>query len=110
VFLTRPQRFGKSLLVVTLEVWFQGLPKNMGTPETHEAWSNWLFVGTERCAAWRNQVMRPVIRLDMARVHGEMAEDIRRSLLSHLRRVYTTWARRGVSLDCSAAVLTAWRL
>ena len=56
-FLARPRRFGKSLLVSTLEAWFQGIPPDsaVSTDDTHsrsmlaqpQDWNNsgWLWQG-----------------------------------------------------------------
>lgn len=98
VFLTRPRRFGKSLLVATLEAWFQGVPADLGSPDHHDVWPDWLFAGTAGFETWRSQTMRPVIRLDMSGVSGDSAHEVKDALLAHLGRIYVLWAQRGVRL------------
>ncbi len=92
-FLARPRRFGKSLLIATLEAWFQGMP------DAADPWPDWLFAGTALESAWqarRGVPVRPVIRLDLSRAGDLDPGRIERSLCNTVARVSTRWAQRGV--------------
>ena len=60
-YLNRPRRFGKSVLVDTLQCYFEGKKE--------------LFEGLKIMELEKEWVKRPVIRLDMSR-GGDNAEDI----------------------------------
>ena len=78
-FLARPRRFGKTLLINTLEAWFQGLPPGHRTnPEGDTAaldglpagWTSppWLWDGLD-AEAWHGvHGWHPVIRLDLSQL------------------------------------------
>ena len=72
VFMSRPRRFGKSLLTSTLESYFQGekdLFKGLKIMELEKEWTQY-----------------PVIRLDLSMAKGrETAEELRQSLMFMLR-------------------------
>ncbi len=104
VFLARPRRFGKSLLVATLEAWFQGISADWETPGHHDPKPDWLFADTAGFNSWHKQAIRPVIRLDMSSVGGNTVEEVRSTLLDHLGSLYVLWARRGVNLSASDIV------
>ena len=106
-FLARPRRFGKSLLIDTLEIWFQGLPPgHLSNPagET-EAWDElptgwtspaWLWEGLD-AGHWHGvHGWHPVIRLDMSRVASPDPADTRRALQRYLEELVDLWAWRGV--------------
>ena len=104
-FLARPRRFGKTLLVNTLEAWFQGLPPD------HEAnpasvsvpldgmpagWTNppWLWNGLD-AQDWHGvHGWHPVIRLDLSRASAASAGDTLSALRVYLWRQIGTWGRR----------------
>ena len=97
VFLARPRRFGKTLLVATLEAWFQGQALSQPTPHLEK--SEMLFAGTAGHDSWRTQPLRPVIRLDMSEALGNTAAEINHNLIAIFRRIYAQWFQRGVSLS-----------
>ena len=71
-YLSRPRRFGKSVLVDTLEAYFTG--------------KNELFEGLKIMQMEKEGVKRPVIRLDMSRAGAE--PDTLRSYLNNIFRQY----------------------
>lgn len=101
VFLTRPRRFGKTLLVSTLEAFFQGdLPRmgnsgrmtvfNPGAGERSD-----LFRGTALEHVARRTRPHPVVRLNMAMTTSDTPGGLRTRLLEHLESVYSDWRERG---------------
>ena len=72
IYLSRPRRFGKSVLVDTLEAYFTG--------------KNELFEGLKIMQMEKEWVKRPVIRLDMSRAGAE--PDTLRSYLNNIFRQY----------------------
>ena len=74
IFMSRPRRFGKSLLTSTLESYFRGekdLFNGLKIMQLEQAWQQ-----------------NPVIHLDLSRVKGkENSEDLRRSLVLMLSRL-----------------------
>ncbi len=108
-FLARPRRFGKSLLISTLETWFQGLPPDHGLaqpssgralPQAPAGWSNpaWLWEGLDGAAWQGTHGWRPVIRLDMMGKGDMDPRALARRLRNYLMLVAHTWAMRGVPL------------
>ena len=74
IFLSRPRRFGKSLLTTTLESYFRGEKE--------------LFEGLKIMQLEQEWQQIPVIHLDLSSVKGkENAEDLRRSLALMLSRL-----------------------
>jgi len=73
-FLVRPRRFGKSLLITTLEALFQGERDLFA--ETWIQDSDW---------SWE---VHPVIRLDMSIVGGLDRDELQRKLRAHLAEIY----------------------
>ena len=71
-YLSRPRRFGKSVLVDTLEAYFMGKKE--------------LFEGLKIMQLEKEWVKRPVIRLDMSRAGAE--PDTLRSYLNNTFREY----------------------
>ncbi len=98
VFLSRPRRFGKSLLIATLEAWFQGLLPPANSPEGYDPKPDWLFAHTAGFDTWRAQPLRPVIRLNMSAAVGNSSLEVLQSLRGHLEELFTLWAQRGVTL------------
>jgi len=113
-FLARPRRFGKSLLVSTLETWFQGLtpgwenqqaidsPSLDGMPE---GWTNpaWLWEGLDGADWHGTHGWHPVLRLDMSRLAPMTPDDLYTTLQRYMVQQTTRWARRnpGVADACA---------
>ena len=105
--LTRPRRFGKTLLVSTLEAWFQGRPAvvrgsvdlTTGKPAARPALAaSDLFRGLA-IQQWREPgPFRPVIRLNMARRKGPTVGKLQTTLRGLLSDTLTTWYQRGVDV------------
>ncbi|MEM7494782.1 MAG: AAA family ATPase [Myxococcota bacterium] len=74
-FLSRPRRFGKSLLISTLEALFQGKQKLFKN----------LWIGKEGRWDWSKQY--PVIRLDLSRVANENAKHLQQGLCRAVRKM-----------------------
>ena len=108
--LLRPRRFGKTLLINTLEAWFQGLPPDTNPrgsshdttlPDCPDGWSfpSWLWDGLD-AADWHGvHGWHPVVRLDMSRRTPNNPDDMEGSLQSQMMRLVNLWKRRGVSQD-----------
>ncbi len=80
-YLSRPRRFGKSVLVDTLQAYFDGKKE--------------LFEGLKIMELEKDWVKRPVIRLDMSR-GGDTAED----LCSYLNKAFKKYEKLyGVEVD-----------
>ena len=100
--LLRPRRFGKTLLINTLEAWFQGLPPDKASralphdntlPDCPEGWSSpsWLWDGLD-AADWHGvHGWHPVIRLDMSRVSPENPGRMQDALRKYLWGVVVEW-------------------
>ena len=102
VFFARPRRFGKTLLISTLEAFFQGnLPKlaspdkDSFDPDAGERVK--LFRGTAIEDVVRQTRPHPVVRLNMAMTTSDTPEGLRSRLKEHLESVYTDWHHRGVA-------------
>ena len=107
-FLARPRRFGKTLLVNTLEAWFQGVPPGHHTnPEGDTAplagmpagWTSppWLWAGLEGEAVHGVHGWHPVIRLDLSRVDTPDPAGMRTALQAYLWDVIGEWYDRGLN-------------
>ena len=86
-FLARPRRFGKSLLINTLEAWFQGLPPGHAT--NPEGWTApaWLWEGLD-AEDWHGvHGWHPVIRLDLSRASAPTPAETRNALQAYLWQV-----------------------
>ena len=104
-FLARPRRFGKSLLINTLEAWFQGLPPgHAANPEgwtadldgMPEGWTApaWLWEGLD-AEDWHGvHGWRPVVRLDLSRTSAPTPTETRNALQAYLWQVAGLWGRR----------------
>ena len=103
IFLARPRRFGKSLLVTTLEAFFQGEvpidPRylNGHTPPPTLSKAE-LFQGTAAADTVDSRGFHPVIRLNMASTPAHAPERLKANLLEMMGGQYTQWNRRGVNV------------
>ena len=88
VYLIRPRRFGKSVLVDTLQAYFEGRRE--------------LFEGLKIMDLEQDWTARPVIRLDMSR--GGASENTIRSYLNNRFKDYEDVYRIATSADDSLAV------
>ena len=80
IFMSRPRRFGKSLLTSTLESYFNGEKE--------------LFEGLEIMDLEKEWEQYPVIRLDLSQAKGrETADDLRQSLMFMLRDLLEYYGR-----------------
>ena len=80
IFMSRPRRFGKSLLTSTLESYFNGEKE--------------LFEGLEIMDLEKEWEQYPVIRLDLSQAKGrETADDLRQSLMFMLRDLLDYYGR-----------------
>ena len=107
-FLARPRRFGKTLLINTLEAWFQGLPPgHHANPEGATAplhgmpdgWTApaWLWEGLD-AEAWHGvHGWHPVIRLDLSRASAPTPAATRHALQAYLWQVARRWERRSTT-------------
>ena len=106
-FLARPRRFGKTLLINTLEAWFQGLPPgHRANPEGDTAplagmptgWTSpaWLWEGLEGQDLHGVHGWRPAIRLDLSRVNNPDPAGTYRALQVYLGEAIGVWHRRGM--------------
>lgn len=107
LFLARPRRFGKSLLVSTLETWFQGLPPgHLANPSKETGnWSDlpagwtspgWLWKGLDGSKWHGLHGWHPVIRLDMSAVATAPPLHIQDALRDYLMRQIVSWEARGI--------------
>lgn len=102
LFLARPRRFGKTLMLSTVECMYQG-----DWPESRDPFvkvanpspkvpDELLFAGT----AWERRVAaaprRPVIRLDLSAVTGDDPAEMKQSLLRHVAQQARLWYGRGL--------------
>ena len=103
VFLARPRRFGKSLLVTTLEAFFQGevpiAPRYLNghsPPQTRSKVE--LFRGTIAADTVEGRGFHPVVRLNMVNTPADAPEELKANLLEMLGSQYTLWNRRGIDV------------
>ena len=101
-FFARPRRFGKTLLVSTLEAYFQGdLPRlessDMSSFDPDAGERSELFKDTAVEDVVHRSQAHPVVRLNMAMTASDSPEGLRARLLEHLEDVYTDWHTRGVA-------------
>ena len=107
LFLARPRRFGKSLLISTLATWFQGLPPGHYANRAADpgSWSDlppgwtspdWLW-GDLDGASWHGtHGWHPVIVLDMSRGATQNPKFLREELRQYLMELIALWRQRGV--------------
>ena len=103
LFLARPRRFGKSLLVTTLEAFFQGEvpvdPRYLNGHEPPGVLSKAeLFRGTAAADTAEDRGFHPVVRLNMANTPADAPDGLKANLLEMLGNQYTLWHRRGVNV------------
>ena len=97
-FLVRPRRFGKTLLINTLEAWFQGLPPGhrsnpAGMPAGWTA-PPWLWAGLD-AEDWHGvHGWHPVIRLDLSLIDSPNPAGTRTALQAYLWQVNALWGER----------------
>ncbi len=105
-FLARPRRFGKTLLVNTLEAWFQGLPPGHRTnPEGGTApleglpagWTapSWLWEGLDAEDWHGTHGWHPVIRLDLSQLGSPDPAGTRAALRDYMEDRVWQWTARG---------------
>lgn len=102
LFLARPRRFGKTLMLSTIECMYQGdwpefrdpfvkvanpIPQ---VPDEH------LFAGMAWETCFATAPRRPVIRLDLSAVTGDDPAEMRRSLIRHVAQQARLWYGRGL--------------
>ena len=106
-FMARPRRFGKTLLINTLETWFQGLPpSHLENPEglagnldgMPAGWTSpaWLWEGLEGKDMHGVHGWHPSIRLDLSRINNPDPAGTYRALQVYLGDVIGVWSRRGL--------------
>ena len=103
IFLARPRRFGKSLLVTTLEAFFQGEvpidPRYLNDHNPPPTLSKTeLFQGTAVADTIESRGFHPVVRLNMANTPADAPEGLEANLLEMLGNQYTLWHRRGINV------------
>ena len=107
-FLARPRRFGKTLLINTLEAWFQGLvPGHRANPEGDTVhldgmpagWTSpaWLWAGLDAEDWHGTHGWHPVIRLDLSRAAASSPAGTRTALQAYLWDVIGEWYDRGLN-------------
>ena len=108
--LTRPRRFGKTLLIDTMDAWFQGLPPDKAgqfadagvrdttdTMAVPDRWASprWLWSGTDAdMDANRTRVWRPVLRIDMSEAAAAVPGDTEQTLRDYLWELAYLWGER----------------
>ena len=106
-FLVRPRRFGKSLLLSTLEAWFQGVPPERRAQLDPHAppfdgrragWTSpaWLWDGLDAADWHGTHGWHPVVRLDMSRRTPDNPGDMHASLQRQMMQLVEQWLHRGV--------------
>ena len=104
-FLARPRRFGKTLLVNTLEAWFQGLPPGHRTNPAGDTapldglpagWTSppWLWKGLDTQDRHGVHGWHPVIRLDLSLIDSPNPAGTRTALQAYLWQVNALWGER----------------
>ena len=101
-FLARPRRFGKTLLISTLEAYFQGDLPRLGSSkqaafDPNAGEREELFRGTAVEEIVQRFRAHPVVRLNLAMTTADTPKELRTRLLAHLESVYTDWHARGVA-------------
>lgn len=101
LFLARPQRFGKTLMLSTIECMYQGdLPRvrcpdgDLAKPHPKVSDSD-LFAGTAWEALIASRPRHPVVRLDMSAVAGRTVEEVGLRLRLQLAEQCLLWFGRG---------------
>ena len=112
-FLVRPRRFGKTLLINTLEAWFQGLPPApaarlpggrdtlTGLPDGWRA-PDWMWTGLDGSDWHGVHGWHPVVKLDMSRGAAGTPAGTGQILRSYLWQTAGLWHDRGLIWDTGA--------
>ncbi len=107
LFLARPRRFGKTLMLSTIECMYQGdLPRvrhpagDLANPHPKVPDPD-LFAGTAWEALFASQPRHPVVRLDMSTVTGSTVEEVGLRLRLQLAEQCLLWFGRGFD-PCTA--------
>ena len=102
LFLARPRRFGKTLMLSTIECMYQGDRPNVRDPFVEFAHpiakvsDELLFADTSWESAFAETSRQPVIRLDMSAVTGDNPAKMELSLKQHVAQHALHWYRRGL--------------
>ncbi len=102
LFLARPRRFGKTLMLSTIECMYQGDRPNVRDPFVEFAHpiakvsDELLFADTSWASAFVGTSRQPVIRLDMSAVTGDNPAKMELSLKQHVAQHALRWYRRGL--------------
>ena len=101
LFLARPRRFGKTLMLSTIECMYQGnLPRvrhpdgDLANPQLKVPDTD-LFACTEWDASYASEPRHPVVRLDMSAVTGGTVDEMRQGLLVQVAEQSLLWFGRG---------------
>ncbi len=101
LFLARPRRFGKTLMLSTIECMYQGdLPRvrhpagDLANPHPKVPDPD-LFAGTAWDALFASKPRHPVVRLDMSTVAGSTVEEVGLRLRLQLAEQCLLWFGRG---------------
>ena len=101
LFLSRPRRFGKTLMLSTIECMFQGdlprvrCPDRSSVRELPKVQDDRLFEGTAWEQPFKTTARHPVIRLDLSRVTGSSVGGMELSLKRHVAQQGLLWYGRG---------------
>ncbi len=104
-FLARPRRFGKTLLVNTLEAWFQGLPPGHRTNPAGDTapleglpagWTSppWLWEDLDAEDWYGTHGWHPVIRLDLSQLGSPDPAGTRAALRDYMEDMVWRWTDR----------------
>ena len=102
LFLARPRRFGKTLMLSTIECMYQGDWPEIRDPFVEMSHfapkvpDELLFAGTSWETLGATSPKRPVIRLDLSAIAGNDAEAMERSLTWHVAQQALAWYCRGL--------------
>ena len=111
--LLRPRRFGKTLLINTLEAWFQGLPPPIAArlpsgrdtlSDMPDGWRSpsWLWDGLD-AADWHGvHGWHPVVKLDMSRGAAGTPAGTGQALRDYLWQTAGLWHARGLAWNTGA--------
>ena len=101
LFLARPRRFGKTLMLSTIECMYQGHLPRLRHPDGDlvrpdpKVPDEFLFAGTAWETEFSEKPRHPVVRLDCSGVHGDSPEQMRQSLRGQVARQGLAWYGRG---------------
>lgn len=101
LFLARPRRFGKTLMLSTIECMYQGHLPRLRHPDGDlvrpdpKVPDEFLFAGTAWEAEFGEKPRYPVVRLDFSGVHGDTPAQMKQSLRSQIARQGLAWYGRG---------------